>query len=53
MFPFSTDPIYEQVTIMADDGSVIKHISDNGNLWFSCNGPQSGERYVEVTLLNR
>lgn len=53
MFPFSTDSIYEQVAIIADDGSGMKHISDNGNLWFSCNSPQSGEGFVEVTLLSK
>lgn len=51
MFPFSTDSIYNQVNIMADDGSGIKHISKNGNVWFSCNCPNNYERYVEISLV--
>ena len=50
MFPFSTDLLYEQVNISADDDSGVKHQSANGNLWFSCNGPDSAERFVMVTL---
>jgi len=50
MFPFSTDFIYDNVGITADDGSGVRHISDNGNLWLSCNCPGSNERYVEVML---
>jgi hypothetical protein len=50
MFPFSTDSMYNQVDLKADDGSGVKHISNNGNLWFSCNCPNSEERYIEVTL---
>jgi len=53
MFPFSTNPMYEQVDITADDGSGMKHISNNGNLWFTCNCPNIGERYVEITLPRR
>jgi hypothetical protein len=53
MFPFSTNLMYEQVDFTADDGSGMKHISNNGNLWFTCNCPNIGERYVEVTLPNR
>lgn len=51
MFPFSTDSaIYDKINIEADDGSGVKHISSNGNLWLSCNCPINIERYVEVTL---
>jgi hypothetical protein len=50
MFPFSTDPMYEQVNVTADDGSGMKHQSANGNLWFSCYDPNAGERFVMVTL---
>jgi hypothetical protein len=50
MFPFSTDPMYEQVCITADDDSGMTHQSANGNLWFSCNCPKIGERFVTVTL---
>jgi hypothetical protein len=52
MFPFSTDALYNQVDFKADDGSAVKHTSDNGNLWFSCNCPNNKERYIEVTLPN-
>jgi Calcineurin-like phosphoesterase len=50
MFPFSTDSMYNQVDLAADDGSGAKHTSNNGNLWFSCNCPNSKERYIIVTL---
>jgi len=50
MYPFSTDPMYTRVTITADDGSGGIHTTDNGNLWFSCNGPSLVERQLQVTL---
>jgi hypothetical protein len=50
MFPFSTDPIYEQVWITADDDSGMTHQSANGNLWFSCNCPKIKEHFVTVIL---
>lgn len=53
MFPFSTDSMYDYINITADDGSGLKHISDNGNQWFTCNCPDSKERYVEITLNNK
>jgi hypothetical protein len=48
LFPFSTDSVYTQVNITADDGSGMRHVSTNGNLWFTCNCPNDGERYVKV-----
>ncbi len=53
MFPFSTDPLYEQVNLTADDGSEMRHRSANGNLWFSCNCPDSEERFVQVWLSSK
>jgi hypothetical protein len=53
MFPFSTDPMYEEVNVTADDDSGMRHQSANGNLWFSSNSPDSGERIVTVTLPKR
>jgi len=53
MFPFSTDPMYEQVNLTADDDSGMIHRSANGNLWFSCNCPVSQERSVKVLLPNQ
>jgi hypothetical protein len=50
IFPFSTDPIYDHMDIKAEDGSGVKHTSDNGNLWLSCNCPDNDERHVEVML---
>ena len=50
MFPFSTDPLYEQVGFVADDASEMRHQSMNGNLWFSCNCPNGKERYLEITF---
>jgi len=53
MFPFSTATMYEQVKIVADDGSGMTHQGTNGNLWFSCNGPDFGEKIINVTLPKR
>lgn len=53
MFPFSTDPIYKNIDINADDGSGVKKISNNGNIWLSCNCPKNKERFVEVILPNQ
>jgi hypothetical protein len=53
MYPFSTDPMYKQMDIIADGGSGMKHTSRNGNLWISCNCPNTGERYVNVILPTR
>ena len=50
LFPFSTNSIYEQVDIKADDGSEKKHISKNGNLWFTCDCPNIESRFVEIKL---
>jgi len=50
MFPFSTDSMYDNMDITANDGSGVKHYGENGNLWLSCNCPDSDDRYVEVTL---
>jgi len=50
MFPFSTDDLYDNINITSDDGSGVKHKSDNGNTWFTCNCPDGKERFVEVTL---
>jgi hypothetical protein len=52
LFPFSIDPIYDQIKITASDGSGMKHRSMNGNLWFTCNGPNMKNRYVEITFPN-
>jgi len=50
MFPYSTKSIYDQIKIVTDDCSGMKHISDNGNLWFTCKCPESRERYVEISF---
>ena len=50
MFPFSTDSLYNTLDITSDDGSGVKHISKNGNIWLTCNCPDEQGRYVEVTL---
>jgi len=52
LYPFSTDPMYEQVEVKADDGSELKHISLNGNLWFTCNCPKNDNRYIEIKIKN-
>ncbi|HWR27200.1 MAG TPA: metallophosphoesterase [Candidatus Thermoplasmatota archaeon] len=53
MFPFSTDPMYEQVILTADDDSEVRHQSTNGNIWFSSNCPGSQERSLKVWLPSR
>jgi hypothetical protein len=53
MVPFSTDSLYDQVKMIADDGSEMKHVSRNGNLWFTCKGPDTSERSLEVTIPNK
>ncbi len=50
LFPFSTDTMYEQVNFSAIDGSGMRHQSRNGNLWFTCNSPSAGEKFVTVTI---
>jgi len=50
MFPFSTDSMYDHVDITASDGSGVRRISNNGNLWLTCNCPDKQERYVEVKV---
>ena len=52
MFPFSTDNIYDNVIISSSDDSGEKHMSENGNIWFTCNCPKNKENYVEVALNN-
>jgi hypothetical protein len=52
MIPFSSNSIYDQINIFADDCSGMKHISDNGNLWFTCNCPDNKDRFVEITFDN-
>jgi len=50
MFPFSTNPIYKDIDIHAEDKSGIKHISNNGNIWLSCNCPKGKELFIEITI---
>jgi hypothetical protein len=50
MFPFSTDSIYDQIHITADDCSGTKHVSNNGNIWLSCNCPIRNERNLRIKL---
>ena len=50
VFPYSTDSIYDQINITADDNSGVRHTSSNGNIWLTCNCPDINERYVEVAI---
>ena len=50
MFPFSTDPIYENIDIIAQDNSGKKHLTNNGNIWLSCNSPKNEYLFVEIIL---
>ena len=52
LFPFSTDSLYNNVNIIADDSSGEKHKSNNGNIWLTCNCPDEKERYVDITLFD-
>lgn len=48
LFPFSTNPIYREIQVVADDGSATRQVSSNGNLWFTCNGPNRENRCLNV-----
>jgi hypothetical protein len=51
LIPFSTDDMYDNITIKSDDRSGMKHEGKNGNLWLTCNCPNpNNERSVYVTL---
>ncbi len=50
LFPFSTNPVYTGVQVVADDGSALRQVSSNGNLWFTCNGPSQQNRFLKVTF---
>jgi len=39
--------MYEQVDIKDDDGSEKKHISKNGNLWFTCDCPNNEKSFCQ------
>jgi len=52
LFPFSTNSLYNNVNIIADDSSGEKHKSNNGNIWLTCNCPDEKERYVDITLFD-
>jgi len=53
MFPFSTDSMYDNIDIIAEDGSGLKHYGENGNIWLSCNSPDGQQRNIEVILYPR
>ncbi len=48
MFPFSTNPVYQQMNFTTQDGSGKTHYTNNGNLWFSCNGPNIEDRNLTI-----
>jgi hypothetical protein len=50
IYPYSTDSVYDYLNIKSEDNSGNRHISKNGNLWLSCNCPNSKNHYVEVSL---
>jgi predicted phosphodiesterase len=50
MIPFSMSPLYDSVTFTTTDGSALKHKSDNGNLWFTCDYPKIGDSYIHITF---
>ena len=50
MFPFSTRKMYENISITSDDGSGKRHISNNGNIWFTCNCPDNTKCYIDIKL---
>jgi hypothetical protein len=53
MIPFSTSSLYDSILFTTNDGSALKHLSRNGNLWFSCDCPIKGESYLQITLPTR
>ncbi|UCF50379.1 MAG: metallophosphoesterase [Thermoplasmatales archaeon] len=52
MIPLSTDSLYNNINITADDNSGKKHIGSNGNIWLTCKCPDENERFVEITLFD-
>jgi hypothetical protein len=50
MLPFSSDSIYDDINISANDGSNKKHISSNGNIWLTCDNPKNKECLIEVFI---
>ena len=50
LFPFSTNHLYEEVTLKAIDGSGIRHQSRNGNIWFTCDCPTTEEKLLTITF---
>ena len=48
MFPFSMNPLYQQMNFTSEDGSGTTHRTGNGNLWFSCNSPNTEERNITI-----
>jgi|GEM_PF-881081 len=50
IIPFSIKPMYEDVNVTANDGSAMKHVGNNGNIWFTCHCPLNGDRFVEVKI---
>lgn len=51
MIPFSTDPIYSNIDIIAEDESGKVNYGRNGNLWLSCNCPEENPLNVKIILL--
>lgn len=48
MTPFSTNPLYAKIEFTAVDKSAVRHVSSNGNVWFTCHSPCTGNRFIEV-----
>jgi predicted MPP superfamily phosphohydrolase len=50
LFPFNTNPSYQNVTLTAQDHSNKTHVSPNGNIWWTCPGPDTSERRLQITF---
>jgi len=50
IIPFSTDSIYNNIDIDADDGSGKINFGQNGNMWLSCKSPINMAKVVKVII---
>jgi hypothetical protein len=45
---YTTSKIYNNITITSDDQSIIKHISPNGNIWFTSSLPTTDQPIITI-----
>lgn len=52
LIPYTTNVLYHQINISADDHSAIKQTSPNGNIWFTTTLPKNTERNLLIFIPN-